>query len=355
MRMHVALVGVLLQVLLGLGKSLAFTGVLGSRYFIKFSSRLHSADVLHEVELPPLFYGFVENEWGIRKFAPAGVYTKDTLPEGLAQAAVSLGLDTRATKEDLLLADQVGVRDFITLFDRYCSARDKNKKPEKINHEDEDEDERDKCPVLTEPNLITPEFAKSLIEFLQVSPVMPPKELVVYILNSALSVLVQEKSLVRIGRKGESKKMLETIICGDTHGQFYDAMQIFEMNGMPSEETTFVFNGDLVDRGEYGLELALSLLTLKAAHKDKNIHILRGNHETQNMNRAFGFEAEVLKKYGMNDGIEVLNMMQRCFQGKPLYSQASFNVIKVYFSSRRNSIYATLTANHFFLISSDIV
>jgi hypothetical protein len=32
-------------------------------------------------------------------------------------------------------------------------------------------------------------------------------------------------------------------VCGDTHGQYYDTLNIFKLNGMPSPENPYLFNG----------------------------------------------------------------------------------------------------------------
>lgn len=85
-------------------------------------------------------------------------------------------------------------------------------------------------------------------------------------------------------------------VCGDTHGQFYDVLNIFEMNGYPSATNPYLFNGDFVDRGSFSLEVIVTYLLFKISDPT-SIYLLRGNHETKNMNRIYGFEGEVQAKY----------------------------------------------------------
>jgi len=86
-------------------------------------------------------------------------------------------------------------------------------------------------------------------------------------------------------------------VCGDVHGQYYDLLNIFEKNGLPSEDNPYLFNGDFVDRGSFSVEVILTLFALKLLYP-KHMHLLRGNHETINMNVMYGFKGEVESKYG---------------------------------------------------------
>jgi len=85
-------------------------------------------------------------------------------------------------------------------------------------------------------------------------------------------------------------------VCGDTHGQFYDLANIFKINGYPSEINPYLFNGDFVDRGSFSVEVILTLLAFKVANPNC-MHLTRGNHESRNMTKLYGFEGEVLHKY----------------------------------------------------------
>lgn len=86
-------------------------------------------------------------------------------------------------------------------------------------------------------------------------------------------------------------------VCGDTHGQYYDLLRIFELNGLPSASNPYLFNGDFVDRGSFSVEVILTLLAFKAWDPNA-VHLTRGNHESKSMNTIYGFYGEVRAKLG---------------------------------------------------------
>ncbi|KAH1043816.1 hypothetical protein GLYMA_09G195800v4 [Glycine max] len=87
------------------------------------------------------------------------------------------------------------------------------------------------------------------------------------------------------------------VVVGDVHGQLHDLLFLLQDAGFPSRDRIFVFNGDYVDRGAWGLETFLLLLAWKV-FMPHNIYLLRGNHESKYCTSVYGFEKEVMVKYG---------------------------------------------------------
>ncbi|CCJ29955.1 unnamed protein product [Pneumocystis jirovecii] len=86
-------------------------------------------------------------------------------------------------------------------------------------------------------------------------------------------------------------------ICGDVHGQYFDLLEIFRLNGQPSESNCYLFNwGRLFDRGSWSTEVVLLLYAFKWLYPT-GIFLNRGNHETDDMNKIYGFEGECKAKY----------------------------------------------------------
>ena len=124
------------------------------------------------------------------------------------------------------------------------------------------------------------------------------------------SLLRSYKSLVRAIHPSNSRYFN---VCGDTHGQYYDTCNIFEVAGEPSPTNPFLFNRDFVDRGSFSVENVMLLFAWKLLYPE-HVHLLRGNHETKNMNRVYGFEGEVRAKYDS----QTMDLFTEIFQALPL-------------------------------------
>jgi len=114
-------------------------------------------------------------------------------------------------------------------------------------------------------------------------------------------------------------------VCGDVHGQYYDLCNIFELNGKPSETNPYLFNGDFVDRGSFSIEVILQLFAYKCLYP-KHFHLNRGNHETINMNKMYGFEGEVAAKYSK----DMMRLFTDIFQWLPLAHVIGTKVLVVH-------------------------
>lgn len=168
---------------------------------------------------------------------------------------------------------------------------------------------------------------------------MLPEETIYQLCQLAQDLLIQEPNIAHIDTP--------VTICGDIHGQLHDLLNLFTLNdtsivgneainnsgdsnykngingdGNDNENnnnnsnrskakqipdvpnfhesirnTRYIFLGDFVDRGFYSLETFLLLICLKIRYPDRII-LVRGNHETRQITKVYGFYDEILRKYG---------------------------------------------------------
>lgn len=132
------------------------------------------------------------------------------------------------------------------------------------------------------------------------------------------NLFANESSLLKISRlnNNDKTKTGRIIVVGDVHGQFHDVLQIFQKFGMPSRENIYLFNGDLVDRGKYSVEIVTTLFALKLANPE-SIFINRGNHETAGINLNYGLKRAFNK---FPDATLLYNACNQAFNQLPFAS-----------------------------------
>lgn len=163
-------------------------------------------------------------------------------------------------------------------------------------------------PRLKNNKEVTLEFVEQLIEYFKGSRILH-RRYVLEILCQVFKYFVAQPTLVDININYKTK----FTVVGDIHGQFFDLLNIFKINELPSEKNPYLFNGDIVDRGSFSIECILVLLSLKLLYP-KHLYISRGNHETHTMNQMYGFEGECKHKYSAS----VYEFFTQVFQVLPL-------------------------------------
>ncbi|TDL26240.1 protein phosphatase 5 [Rickenella mellea] len=139
---------------------------------------------------------------------------------------------------------------------------------------------------------ITQSFITAMLEWFKAGKSLP-RRYVWEIVLGAYETFVKEESMVDVTLEDG----MTVDVIGDVHGQFYDMLHLFDMTGQPSDKHCLLMNGDLVDRGSWSIEVIVTAFAYKWLYPQR-MYINRGNHETKDMNRSYGFEGEAKHKHG---------------------------------------------------------
>lgn len=120
----------------------------------------------------------------------------------------------------------------------------------------------------------------------------------------AREVFLNQPSLLRLSAPVK--------VVGDIHGQFNDLLRILKLSGLPPN-SNYLFLGDYVDRGKQSLETILLLFCFKIKYPE-NFFMLRGNHESANITKIYGFYDECKRRYN----IKLWKTFTDCFNCLPI-------------------------------------
>ncbi|XP_024360740.1 serine/threonine-protein phosphatase 7 [Physcomitrium patens] len=209
---------------------------------------------------------------------------------------------------------------------RASSAHRQNEKSQQNEGSEEGTDPQATVMKWPENGALTLEWVQQLGKVLEFAsrhllptelPTVLPVPVIDSLLLAAHKLLHREPNCVDV----PVDHSCSVVLVGDVHGQFHDVLHLLEIAGPPSANRLFVFNGDYVDRGAWGFETYFYLLSWKLLLPHR-VFLLRGNHETKFCTSAYGFEQEIMSKFG-DRAKHLYRKLLGCFEGHPLAARVA--------------------------------
>ncbi len=129
------------------------------------------------------------------------------------------------------------------------------------------------------------------------------------ILKRATEIFDEEDLLIYLNSKNINDIFY---IIGDIHGNLQALQKILKIIN-DTNPNYIIFLGDIVDRGPHQLECLILVLILKILYP-KKYFLLRGNHETLEMNKAYGFFYEFINRF---EDVSKFNEVARLYRSLP--------------------------------------
>ncbi len=112
------------------------------------------------------------------------------------------------------------------------------------------------------------------------------------IFETVKEILIDENFLLEFDIEDINE---EIYVIGDIHGNLKSLLKFIELINQNNPKYV-VFLGDIVDRGPRQLECLVIVLSLKILYSNKYF-ILKGNHETLEMNEYYGFFQDFTQRF----------------------------------------------------------
>ena len=118
--------------------------------------------------------------------------------------------------------------------------------------------EKSSAPTLDFAEPVSCDFMTRLIDFYKTNQCkdLLPLKTCKKIIKDSEKVLHTLPTLLEIDIADDE----EIVVVGDIHGQLFDLLNIIDLIGEPTKRCKFIFNGDFVDRGAWGMECLMILL-----------------------------------------------------------------------------------------------